>query len=447
MFSSFFPSSLPKLSFSRGWSGRAVNIPAVEIHDVEVLSDKRGRRLKHLLRLNHATFSILYNHLRFHNHTPHLLGSACLLGGDADHLNSVYEDAATNEGHDHWEDAPSEIALHDYRDFLGKRDYQRAWVDFFEDQLVLHGYDWKEVVSKFLFDRGTKGSDTEWPMFNALTSGLGHPLIHLGYAYELNSREVGMEALGLVATCYDPKLAKILETKIPQNSQQQIIKSHVKPTTDLFSILLKVHDDTRFDGMFDQPGGENLSHLLGDESLVSILVEYWSSWQIKDPTKDFAQSQNLAIALLIASASSVGGHGFDFFLVHLLTTSHAVRILIPVIEPQYHVLLVREWFLITLAIYIAQSRPEIKTSNITEYDVKGRDWEFVTTTAIQGPHKFDAHFVKACRAIKEAEKVWGETEDQYYLKAAVKFASEFDGWGGFGAEDEEVEREKTVKGG
>ena len=72
MFSSFFPSSLPKLSFSRGWSAGAVNIPAVEIHDVEVLSDKRGRRLKHLLRLNHATFSILYNHLRFHNHTPHV---------------------------------------------------------------------------------------------------------------------------------------------------------------------------------------------------------------------------------------------------------------------------------------------------------------------------------------------------------------------------------------
>jgi hypothetical protein len=37
-----------------------------------VSSDKRARRLKHLLKLNHATFSILYNRLRFHNHSPHV---------------------------------------------------------------------------------------------------------------------------------------------------------------------------------------------------------------------------------------------------------------------------------------------------------------------------------------------------------------------------------------
>lgn len=72
MFSSFFPTSLPKLPFGRSPWAEAVRIPAVEIHDVEVLADKRGRRLKHLLRLNHATFSILYSHLRFHNHTPHV---------------------------------------------------------------------------------------------------------------------------------------------------------------------------------------------------------------------------------------------------------------------------------------------------------------------------------------------------------------------------------------
>ena len=29
--------------------------------------------------------------------------------------------------------------------------YQRAYVDFFEDQLVLNGYDWKKVLSEYLF--------------------------------------------------------------------------------------------------------------------------------------------------------------------------------------------------------------------------------------------------------------------------------------------------------
>jgi hypothetical protein len=68
--------------------------------------------------------------------------------------------------------------------------YQRAFVDFFEDQLVKYGYDWRELLSEFLL----QGKE---PLVNNLISGLGHPLIHLGYAYELSSRTVAIEALGL----------------------------------------------------------------------------------------------------------------------------------------------------------------------------------------------------------------------------------------------------------
>lgn len=39
--------------------------------------------------------------------------------------------------------------------------YQRAYVDFFEDELVSHGYDWKKVVANYLFE----GKE---PLFNAL---------------------------------------------------------------------------------------------------------------------------------------------------------------------------------------------------------------------------------------------------------------------------------------
>ncbi|KEF52169.1 uncharacterized protein A1O9_11796 [Exophiala aquamarina CBS 119918] len=434
MFSSLLPRSLPTFGLGRGGTGESIQIPAVEVHDVEVLSDKRGRRLKHLLRLNHATYSILYNRLRFHNHTPHHLGSGYLLGGTADHLNDIYEDAVANDGHEPWKDSPSEIALHDYRDYLGKREYQRAWVDFFEDQLVLEGYEWKDVVGRFIYERGSKGSANEWPLFNALVSGLGHPLIHLGYAYELNSREVAMEALGLAATCYDPKLAGMLEHSPSSQSNS---------TNDLYEVFERVHSDKRLDGAFDKYGGDNLSRLLADEALTTILLEHWSSWKIADPTRDFAQSQQLATNLLIASGPAVGGHGYDFFLVHLLTTSHAVRILIPFIPREHHVKIVREWLWITIAIYIAQLRPAIKKSSVTNFDLRGRDWAFAKHTALEGKKKLDAHFVKAIRAIKEVHKLWGDPEDaeNFFLKAAVRLASEFDGWGGFGAEDEEAERD------
>ena len=42
--------------------------------------------------------------------------------------------------------------------------YQRAYVDFFEDQLVLNGYDWKKVLNDYLFS----GKE---PLVNCLIAG------------------------------------------------------------------------------------------------------------------------------------------------------------------------------------------------------------------------------------------------------------------------------------
>lgn len=362
-----------------------------------------------------------------------ILGSAYLLSCPADHLNEIYEDAAANEGHEHWRDSPGEIALHDYRDFLGQREYQRAWVDFFEDQLVQHGYDWQAVARTFLFESGPNNTPNPLPIFNTLTAGLGHPLIHLGYAYELNSREVAMEALGLAATNYDPQLASLLDSNASASSTANPL---TYSSSNPLEVLARINSDTRLDGRFTTPGDGNLSTILSNKDLLSILLEHWNAWKITDPKTQFSQSQQLAAALLIASAPSVGGLGYDFFLVHLLTTSHAVRILIPFFSAAYHIPLVREWFLITCAIYIAQLRPLINLDFVRNVDLQGRDWKFVEKGAISGPHRLDAHFVKAARAMKEAAKVWGD-DDQFYLKAAVKLVTEFDGWGGFGGEDYE----------
>jgi hypothetical protein len=63
-----------KLPFfnSHGGSYPSIDLPSVEIHDVETAAEKRPRTLKHLLKANHANHSIIYHDLRFHNHTPHV---------------------------------------------------------------------------------------------------------------------------------------------------------------------------------------------------------------------------------------------------------------------------------------------------------------------------------------------------------------------------------------
>jgi len=44
--------------------------------------------------------------------------------------------------------------------------------------------------------------------------------------------------------------------------------------------------------------------------------------------------------------------------------------------------------------------------------------------------------------MKAAATVWGDEEDHFYEKAAVKFVREFEGWGGFNAEEMAAEEEE-----
>lgn len=124
-------------------------LPPVEVSDYETSPLPRDRRLKHLLRLNHQDHAVLFSSLRFHNHIPHSLGSAYLLGADAEHLSLLYDHEA--ESLEPWVDSPHEVCRHDWRDFLSKRNLQRGYLDFFEDELVRMGYEWKRVVVEYLF--------------------------------------------------------------------------------------------------------------------------------------------------------------------------------------------------------------------------------------------------------------------------------------------------------
>ena len=56
----------------------SIDLPPVPVQPVETSVEKRARAVKHLLRLNHASYSILYHQLEFHNHCPHVGGSKSL---------------------------------------------------------------------------------------------------------------------------------------------------------------------------------------------------------------------------------------------------------------------------------------------------------------------------------------------------------------------------------
>ena len=251
-------------------------------------------------------------------------------------------------------------------------------------------------------------------MLHAEKTSVAHPLIHMGYAFELNSKEVAMEALGLTTTCYNFLHKYLDDPAYTQNT--------VKSTTSPFNILQDIRNDPRFDDIFEGPGSENMDRLFQERE--ALVLEYWNSWDLTNPTKQFEDSQYTAACLLSATET------FDFFFVHILTSSHAVRILLPFIPTKYHLSLVRQWWLFTLAVYIVQMRPQVDPDSVKSYDLKGRDWSWVEKCATEGDWAQDAHFIKALRALREAAQTWGDP-NCLYLKAAVKFADNFDGWFGF----------------
>ncbi|KAK8035903.1 hypothetical protein PG991_001976 [Apiospora marii] len=370
-----------------GGAVKSIDLPPVKVHELESSPEKRTRTLKHLLKANHVNHSVLFGPNNFHNHTPHILGSAYILGANENQQHTIYEEEIKQL--DPWKPSPAEVTEHDWRDFLGDKKYQRAYLDFYEDNLAnKDSYEWKKVVHRFMFEG-------EEPLVNSLIGGLGHPLIHLGYAFELDSRQVGMEAL-VMTSLHLPR-----------------------------ELLEKMRNDKRLDDLFEKPGEHNFDDLFSKHE--DLFLEYWNAWTFEDPIKQFEESQEAAVAFLVGSVPP-GAHSYNFFICHILTTSHAVRILLPVVPKKFHMSLVRQWWLLTVALYMVLNRPKIDFENyVRPGDLKGKQWNYVVDKALNGPYCTDAHVVKVVRAMKEAAETWGDVHERY-LAAAVRFVDDFRGW-------------------
>jgi len=145
------------------YASQFIDLPSVEVYDVETAPEKRPRTLKHLIRANHVNHSLIYHQLQFHNHMSHLLGSAYLFGANIHQMQTIYD--VESKELEPWEDSPAEITVSDWREFLGDKKYQRAYVDFYEDELALKfDYDWKKVIEEYLLTGAQ-------PMINGLIGG------------------------------------------------------------------------------------------------------------------------------------------------------------------------------------------------------------------------------------------------------------------------------------
>jgi Questin oxidase-like len=247
---------------------------------------------------------------------------------------------------------------------------------------------------------------------------VGHPFIQLAYAYEYDNKDVATEALSLACTEYD-YIHKFLDHYPPDTSTYKSAK--------LTDILLKVRQDDRFDGYFEEPGFLNIFTVLGTRE--DALLEHWNAWNLDDFAKRFEDAYNDAVLLAIGTASVSAG--YDFFLAHVLTVAHALRVLWDFLPKERQEVVFKQYWLWTLLIYIAQLRRPVDEAQIESIDLKGKSWEWVQEMGITGERSLDSHYVKVIRALKVAAETWPHN-NKFYLKAAVKYISEFEEWTGFG---------------
>jgi hypothetical protein len=210
---------------------------------------------------------------------------------------------------------------------------------------------------------------------------VGQPLIHLGFAYELNNSVLAVEALGLCAANYD-FLHKYLDNP-PSN-----LTSNSNPS--ILIILADVKADSRFDGLFTHPGSDNIELLF--EKHEYAVLEYWKSWEIEGLRDQFKESMDAAILLLLTTHKP-SHPAYDLLFVRLLTASYAVRVLLPIVPAEWQIPLVQEWWLLVLVVYIVQFRPKVNEKYINDYNLKDRSWSWVDDRALKGQYSKDSQFV------------------------------------------------------
>ncbi|KAJ3492912.1 hypothetical protein NLG97_g5065 [Lecanicillium saksenae] len=381
-----------------------VAVDALPVQDIETDQERRGRSLKHLLKANHVNYAVVYKGLQFNNTNAHNMSTAYILGANENHLNTIYDEQIKDL--DPWTPSPAEVIDEDWRDFLGDRNYQRAFVDFYEDKLALKfSYDWKQEMRHVL-------TDGDEPLINCLIGGFGHPLNHLALAYELNSKELAMEGLSLTCIHYND-LHKYLD-------EPSYTKPSTLPSSSLPELISTLAEDERLQRVVTRDKHDSLEELFATHE--ALILDYWNAWHITDATKQFQDLQQTAVALLASSSAD----SYSFLVAQLLSASNSIRILLPYVPAEYHPSLLRQWWLLTIAVCLLSGRPQPNAANVIE-DVGGRGWKHVIDAAINGPYLADASYIKAIRAMKEAASTWGDT-DELYLRSALTFVDRFTQW-------------------
>ncbi|KAL1919990.1 uncharacterized protein VTP21DRAFT_1136 [Calcarisporiella thermophila] len=397
----------------------AIGIPATKSHiQTKPLHLEQSRAtVQRLLEQNHHEHHIEYNgDRRFSNHAVHTLLTTYALGATPKRLEEIYKHFQSFL--DPLPQPKIEINEDNFDKYLGKREHYRDYLDFFDRLIEKEGI--KAVFDKY------------GPGFFPYSIGQAiHPLIHLGFGMEFNNKLVVAEALAFAAFTHFPYATVVVQT-FPEHEDQTGSTSSGSTHSggkSILEILDAIHKDPRIDKIYTHNWNSMRlsSHIQRVLDLGGpVLQEYLQQWEFPaDPVNVVNQKlrELLRASALVYASSWTDSPRLDFFLMHVLTSSHAVRVLIPFLSIKDRVKLLRVHFVALVAVYITRKRPAINAQKVLEYisptlpqgeDEESWGWNRAIELAINHP---DEHFPKVIRALKKDAEDFGD-EDKLFLRAA-----------------------------
>lgn len=193
-----------------------------------------------------------------------------------------------------------------------------------------------------------------------------------------------MEGLSLASVHYN-ELHKYLD-------EPSFTRPSTLPSLSLQELISGLAKDERLQGVVTQDKDDRLESLFLQHQ--DLILDYWNAWQIVDATKQFEDLQQAAVALFATSRTN----SFHLYTAQLLAASNSIRIIFPYIPAEYHVSLLRQWWLLAVAVCLLTGRPEPNSANIVK-DTGGRGWKHVADKAINGPYLTDASYLKGMEIV------------------------------------------------
>ncbi|KAH9895753.1 hypothetical protein C8Q73DRAFT_644436 [Cubamyces lactineus] len=448
--------------------------------------------LANALKDNHVKWHGFFNDLGFHNHASHHLVAIYALGAGGPLIEAAYQTHVAYMRPAF--EAPEPINEKNFWVNLGKREFYNSYLDFFRAQL--HDKDITDVLEEYVFSSranvGGSGIEGEFHMLPRFYAALAHPMIHIGCGLEFGFLGLVAEGLAQAATHKDQGKALVpnaffqhskdsstgsvsrLSALIPSLSLRKRptasghTASHGEKASapHAFTILARVLANSNFSATdigLPTPEGSSPFDLV-TEKVGSALAELAAEWaaDLDGEGASSAAIQKKTEELTWVNAIIYGVAGWagrdrsptkqynaDFFYMHLVTSSLFLPSFAAYLSPSSMALLLRTYFAMSLAWYIARGRPALPTrefyeattpkpsppslgredipaakDTLTPDDAAANPWLPIIQTTLTHPGE---HVCKLQRALMHNATVYGTRDAGYFTGTELEGAEVLDG--------------------